>query len=161
LRTHETLQFLNAKPNPGHYAISNISKAFNINVMFVFYWFDYLIFRTQNIDRLHHKTPLCESHIVEIHGRLGYYKWFKVIFIIFYFICSACKDCENNYHKYIDYVDFGSLALPGMKFVFLLIQNYSVLYYVLGTSFEENTLMIQPPCILLLLYINISMFFSV
>jgi hypothetical protein len=122
LRTHETLQFLNAKPNPGHYAISNISKAFNINVMFVLSLISYFVFvapRTLIGYIIKHRcvNPMLWKFMAGwvITNGLA-----EIVSLIssFILINSVCKDCENNYHKYIDYVDFGSLALPGLKFSF-------------------------------------------
>ncbi|KAH7826546.1 putative NAD-dependent deacytelase Sir2 [Monocercomonoides exilis] len=88
LRTHESLQFLSAKPNNGHHALSQISKISNAKII------------TQNIDRLHHKTAFIPQHIVEIHGRLGYYR------------CTG-SNCVNGKDSYVDYVDFSRLALDG------------------------------------------------
>ncbi|KAL0490200.1 sir2E [Acrasis kona] len=62
LRTHEKIEYFQAKPNEGHHAIARLSHRCKIKVV------------TQNIDRLHVKTSLLESNLVEVHGRLGLYK---------------------------------------------------------------------------------------
>ncbi|CAL6028163.1 NAD-dependent_deacytelase Sir2 [Hexamita inflata] len=63
LRTHEKQEFISAKPNPGHFAITHISKRCpNVRVV------------TQNIDTLHTKACLDPTRIVEVHGSLGKYK---------------------------------------------------------------------------------------
>lgn len=62
LRTHEKAEFLNALPNPGHYAIASILRSTEAFVI------------TQNIDCLHTKSGIPHDRLVEIHGRLGLYK---------------------------------------------------------------------------------------
>ena len=62
LQTHHRMEYLVAKPNEGHLSIARISKLCNTKVI------------TQNIDQLHAKTSLVQSHIIEVHGRLGMYK---------------------------------------------------------------------------------------
>lgn len=65
-------------PNAGHYAIAHITQISNTKVMSVPYFeMDGIIFlpRTQNIDQLHLKSGLCDGKYIEVHGRLGLYKW--------------------------------------------------------------------------------------
>eukprot|EP01089_Gocevia_fonbrunei_P020091 TRINITY_DN7353_c0_g1_i1.p1 TRINITY_DN7353_c0_g1~~TRINITY_DN7353_c0_g1_i1.p1 ORF type:complete len:297 (-),score=37.99 TRINITY_DN7353_c0_g1_i1:133-1023(-) len=62
LRTHHKIEYITAKPNAGHYAIAAIANCCNARVV------------TQNIDRLHLKTSLAPSKLVEVHGALGLYK---------------------------------------------------------------------------------------
>ena len=62
LRTHETPEFIYAKPNAGHIAIASMVKFAQANVI------------TQNIDGLHLKSGISDEHLVECHGRLGRYK---------------------------------------------------------------------------------------
>ncbi|KAA6382837.1 MAG: putative NAD-dependent deacetylase sir2E [Streblomastix strix] len=88
LRTHESPQFINARPNEGHRAIARITNFCNAKVM------------TQNIDRLHHKTNIDEKKVVEIHGRLGYYK-------------CVSDECKFSHKDYIHQIDFKGLALEG------------------------------------------------
>jgi len=62
LRTHESPDFLDADPNPGHHAIEWIVRTCGSKVI------------TQNIDNLHIKSGMKESDLVEIHGRLQLYR---------------------------------------------------------------------------------------
>ena len=64
LRTHEKPEFLDAKPNAGHFAIAQITQRCNARIV------------TQNIDRLHPITlNVRKERLIEVHGRLGLYKW--------------------------------------------------------------------------------------
>ena len=63
LKCHDTDQFLNAKPSPSHVAIAQIVGAYpNARVV------------TQNVDRLHLKSGIDPSHLVEVHGAIGLYR---------------------------------------------------------------------------------------
>ncbi|KAH0575646.1 NAD-dependent deacytelase Sir2 [Spironucleus salmonicida] len=63
LRTHEKSEFLKAKPNPGHFAISAILRLCpNTRIV------------TQNIDTLHTKAGVDQDRLAEVHGSLGKYK---------------------------------------------------------------------------------------
>lgn len=54
LRTHEKIEYFEASPNEGHYAIARISHRCDVKVV------------TQNIDRLHLKTSLLEKNLIGI-----------------------------------------------------------------------------------------------
>ncbi|GKT35186.1 NAD-dependent deacetylase sir2E [Aduncisulcus paluster] len=62
LQTHNMDEFCSAKPNAGHYAITDLSKFCDAHVI------------TQNIDSLHLKSGLSPECLVECHGRIGKYR---------------------------------------------------------------------------------------
>ena len=63
LKSHDTNEFLNARPSASHVAISQIVRAYpNVRVA------------TQNVDRLHLKSGIDPSHLVEVHGAIGLYR---------------------------------------------------------------------------------------
>ena len=63
LKSHDTAEFLNARPSASHVAISQIVRAYpNVRVA------------TQNVDRLHLKSGIDPSHLVEVHGAIGLYR---------------------------------------------------------------------------------------
>ena len=63
LKSHDTAEFLNARPSASHVAISQIVRAYpNVRVA------------TQNVDRLHLKSGIDPSHLVEVHGAVGLYR---------------------------------------------------------------------------------------
>eukprot|EP01133_Synstelium_polycarpum_P013425 gene13425-15819_t len=69
LRTHEKQEYLDALPNNGHLAISNLVDLCNVRVI------------TQNIDELHLKSKVPEPKVIEVHGRIGLYKWYEFVLI--------------------------------------------------------------------------------
>ena len=63
LKSHDTDEFLNARPSASHVAITQIVNAYpNARVV------------TQNVDRLHLKAGIDPSHLVEVHGAIGLYR---------------------------------------------------------------------------------------
>ena len=63
LKSHDTAEFLNARPSASHVAISQIVRAYpNVRVA------------TQNVDRLPLKSGIDPSHLVEVHGAIGLYR---------------------------------------------------------------------------------------
>lgn len=88
LRTHETSDFLDAKPNAGHMAISHIVGSCNSRVI------------TQNIDRLHPATLNIPTRLIEVHGRLGLYK------------CIQPR-CIYEWRSSISSIDYNAFAVEG------------------------------------------------
>jgi len=88
LRTHQTQEFLNAKPNAGHLAISKIVQRCNAKIL------------TQNIDKLHLVTLTSPERLIEVHGRLGLYK-------------CIIPDCPYSWSQSIKNIDLDSLAVEG------------------------------------------------
>eukprot|EP00792_Barthelona_sp_PAP020_P005459 TRINITY_DN2656_c0_g2_i1.p1 TRINITY_DN2656_c0_g2~~TRINITY_DN2656_c0_g2_i1.p1 ORF type:complete len:314 (-),score=68.25 TRINITY_DN2656_c0_g2_i1:204-1145(-) len=90
LRTHEKSMFFNARPNPGHVAITALSKICSIKVI------------TQNIDKLHQKSGFRNEDLSQIHGELGSYK------------CSGMKTfCKYNVKEWISNLNLGNFAKKG------------------------------------------------
>jgi len=88
LRTHEKPEFLTAKPNSGHVAISQITQRCNARII------------TQNIDRLHCYTLNVPERLIEVHGRLGLYK------------CINDK-CKYSWLESVPEFDLNDLAVEG------------------------------------------------
>jgi len=88
LRTHEKPEFLEAKPNTGHLAISHITQRCNARII------------TQNIDRLHCFTLNVPNRLVEVHGRLGVYK-------------CVTPNCKYSWNESIIDLNLDDLAVEG------------------------------------------------
>ncbi|GAM29121.1 hypothetical protein SAMD00019534_122970, partial [Acytostelium subglobosum LB1] len=86
LRTHEKQEYIDAQPNPGHFAISSLVDLCNVRVI------------TQNIDELHLKSKIPEPKVIEIHGRIGLYKCIK-------------PGCIYSYDKSINDLDINRYAI--------------------------------------------------
>ncbi|EZG48701.1 Sir2 family regulator [Gregarina niphandrodes] len=80
--THHVEAFLRADPNESHYVIAALCNDPNLRVTCI----------TQNVDNLHRKAGIDPDKLVEIHGRIGYYR------------CLG-EDCTYKSYKYLEAQD--------------------------------------------------------
>jgi len=118
-------QLLDAKPNAGHYALAELEKSFDIQII------------TQNVDNLHERAG--SSKVLHLHGELmkvhstgAGHEVFDVD--INYPDVNLGDNCPNGFQLRPHIVWFGE-AVPEIERAEVLVENADI-FVVIGTSLQ-------------------------